>query len=137
MSGPLNYADEPGTSIAGGVGISEPALIILPAILGGQVDFAAGDALRRNGFEPPCATTNAVSSNCFWSARALLRQQCGDDQEIVREHGRSDQQFEALVTLGKAALHAAAAEQDRDAPLDAGAKALACLEGSILLAPAT
>src|SRR5258707_11410349 len=69
-----------------------------------------------------------MSSGCFPSARRSLRQQRGDVHEIVREHGRGDQQFEALVALGKAALHATTSEQNRDASLDAGAKALACLE---------
>jgi hypothetical protein len=54
LPGALNYADKPGTSIAGSVEISEPALIIFAGSSGGRVDFAAGDALRRNGFEPPC-----------------------------------------------------------------------------------
>src|SRR5216683_330549 len=67
-------------------------------------------------------------SICFPSARCSPRQQRGNVHEIVGEYCRSDPQFEALVALGKAALHAATAEQDRDAPLDAGAKALSCLE---------
>src|SRR6266849_4490699 len=67
-------------------------------------------------------------SNCFPSARCSPRQQRGNVHEIVGEYCRSDPQFEALVALGKAALHAATSEQDRDAPLDAGPKALACLE---------
>src|SRR5256886_4615132 len=72
-------------------------------------------------------------SNCFPSARCSPRQQRGNVHEIVGEYCRSDPQFEALVALGKAALHAATAEQDRDAPLDAGAKALALLEVRALL----
>jgi hypothetical protein len=89
--------------------------------------IATGDTLRRSGFDPR-ATTDAMLSNCFPSARCSPRQQCGNVHEIVGEYCRSDPQFEALVALGKAALHAATAEQDRDAPLDAGAKALALLE---------
>ena len=94
--------------------------------------IAAGDTRRHGGFDPR-ATTDAMLSNCFSSASCSPRQQRGNVHEIVGEHCRSDPQFEALVALGKAALHAATAEQDRDAPLDAGAKALALLEVRALL----
>jgi hypothetical protein len=56
------------------------------------------------------------------------RQQCCNLQEVVGEHGRSNPQLETLSAFGETALHAATAEQHGDAPLDAGAKALAVLE---------
>src|SRR6202162_3838154 len=43
-------------------------------------------------------------------------------------HRRANKQREALGAFGAAALHAATAHQHRDAPFDAGAKALALLE---------
>ena len=76
--------------------------------------IATGDTLRRGGFDPR-ATTDTMLSNCFPSARWSPRQQRGNVHEIVGEYCRSDPQFEALVALGKAALHAATAEQDRQA----------------------
>ena len=44
------------------------------------------------------------------------------------EYRRGDKQREALGAFGAAALHAAATHQYRDAPLDAGTKALALFE---------
>jgi hypothetical protein len=58
----------------------------------------------------------------------LFRQQGCDLHEVVGEHGCRDPQLKALATFGETALHAATAEQHRDTPLDAGAKALAILE---------
>jgi hypothetical protein len=49
------------------------------------------------------------------------------------EHGRRDPQLKTLATLSETALHAATAEQHRDAPLDVCAKALAVLELPALL----
>jgi len=51
-----------------------------------------------------------------------------DDDEIVGEHRGADKQREALGAFGAATLHAAAAHQHRDAPLDTGTKALALFE---------
>src|SRR5262249_42897692 len=45
----------------------------------------------------------------------------------------TDQQLKALAPLGETALHAATAEQHRDASFDAGSKALALLESGTLL----
>src|ERR1700680_4354414 len=67
-------------------------------------------------------------SGGFSSARRALGQQRGNDREVVGEHRRANKQREALGAFGAAALHAAAAHQHRDAPLDAGAEALALLE---------
>src|SRR5262245_59086396 len=67
------------------------------------------------------------------SARRQSRQHCRDPHEIVGEHGGADPQLEAVRSLGETALHAATSEQHRDAPLDAGAKALTLLEGSAAL----
>src|ERR1700732_3443313 len=121
--GRINYPDKPGTSVAGSVGICELCAGHFASKSGMERRIAAGDTLRHGGFDPR-ATTDAMLSNCFASARCSRRQQPGNVHEIVGEYCRSDPQFEALVALGKAALHAATAEQDRDAPLDAGAKAL-------------
>src|SRR5450755_4596528 len=67
-------------------------------------------------------------SGGFSSARRSVRQQRCDLHEVVGEHGRRDPQFEALAAFGETALHAATAEQHRDAALDTCAKALAVLE---------
>ena len=67
-----------------------------------------------------CETIASIS-------RAAIR------HEVVGEHSCADPQLEAVASLGETALHAAASEQHRDAPLDAGAKALTLLEGRALL----
>src|SRR5450631_248323 len=67
-------------------------------------------------------------SGGFSSARRSVRQQRCDLHEVVGEHGRRDPQLEALAAFGETALHAATAEQHRDAALDTCAKALAVLE---------
>jgi len=46
----------------------------------------------------------------------------GDDQQIVGEHRRANQQLEALAAVQATALHAAAASQHADPSFDAGAK---------------
>jgi hypothetical protein len=51
--------------------------------------IATGDTLRRGGFDPR-ATTDAMLSNCFPSARWSPRQQRGNVHEIVGEYCRSD-----------------------------------------------
>src|SRR3982075_2646483 len=79
-------------------------------------------------FVPPAATIAAGLSGGFSLARRSLGQQRGNDHEVVGEHRRADQQREALGAFGAAALHAATAHQHRDAPLNAGAKALALFE---------
>ena len=56
-------------------------------------------------------------------------QQSCDDHEVIRKHGGSHQKFESLATLGEATLHPTAAEQNGDATLDAGTKALSTFEG--------
>src|SRR5262245_46482748 len=65
--------------------------------------------------------------------RRPLHQQGCDVHQVVGEHGGADQQLEALDACGQTALHAAAAEQHGDAPLDAGPEALPLLEGGGLL----
>src|SRR5712675_2359214 len=70
------------------------------------------------GYDPPA----------FSAARRPLGQQAGHDHEVVGEHRGANEQREALCALGAATLHAATAHQHRDAPFDAGAKALALLE---------
>src|ERR1700730_8722165 len=89
---------------------------------------ALGDVARRRGFVPPRDDDCGWLSGGFSSARRSLGQQRGTDQEVVGEHSRANKQREALGAFGAAALHAATAYQHRDAPLDAGAKALALLE---------
>src|ERR1700674_1997092 len=56
------------------------------------------------------------------------RQQRSNLHEVVGEHGRADPQLESPSAFGETALHAATAEQHRDAPLDTCAKALTVLE---------
>src|SRR6266853_2134459 len=72
-------------------------------------------------------------SGGFSSARGWLGQQSCDLHQVVGEHGGCDPQLKAHATFGETALHAATAEQHRDAPLDAPAKALAVLELPALL----
>src|SRR5882762_4738059 len=67
------------------------------------------------------------------AARRSLHQQVRDLHEVVGKHSRRDPHLKSFAAFGKAALHAATAEQHRDAPLDAGAKALAVLELPALL----
>src|SRR5467141_2086125 len=69
----------------------------------------------------------------FSFARRSLHQQVRDLHEVVGKHSRRDPHLKSFAAFGKAALHAATAEQHRDAPLDAGAKALAVLELPALL----
>src|SRR5215831_12282282 len=52
---------------------------------------------------------------------------------LLASTAAADPQLKALTTFGKTALHAATAEQHRDAPFDARAKALAVLEVPALL----
>ena len=54
----------------------------------------------------------------------FLDQQLRNDHEIVGEYGGTDQEFEVLPSLGQATLHATAAEENRDAPLDTGTETL-------------
>jgi len=57
----------------------------------------------------------------------------GDDQQIIGEHRRADQQLEALAAVQATALHTAAASQHADRSFDAGAKLLGgALEGATL-----
>ena len=63
-----------------------------------------------------------------FASPGAFNHQAANDHEIVGEHRGANKQCEALGAFGTAALHAAAAHQHRDAPLDAGAKALALLE---------
>src|ERR1700681_1403140 len=72
-------------------------------------------------------------SGRFSSARWSFGQQSCDLHQVVGEHGGCDPQLKALATFGETTLHATAAEQHRDAPLDAGAKALALPELPALL----
>src|SRR5467141_3937363 len=58
----------------------------------------------------------------------FFRQQVGDSHEVVRQHRGRHQQFEPLTALSAAALHATAAEQHGDAPLDAGSETLPFFE---------
>ncbi|HTC96181.1 MAG TPA: hypothetical protein VK734_00565, partial [Bradyrhizobium sp.] len=74
-----------------------------------------------------CRSERELLSLGFASPGAF-NHQAANDHEIVGEHRRANKQYEALSAFGTAALHAAAAHQHRDAPLDAGAKALALLE---------
>src|ERR1700730_6933355 len=78
-------------------------------------------------------TAADLSASGFSSARRSLREQRRNSHQVVGEHSRSNPQLEAISSLGETALHAATSEQHRDAPLDAGAKALALLEVRALL----
>src|SRR5713226_9673224 len=80
------------------------------------------------GLFPPRTKDGWISSGGFSSGRRPVRQQGCNLHEFIGEHGRCDPQLESLAAFGETALHAATAEQHRDAPLDACAKALAILE---------
>src|SRR6266446_1245884 len=58
----------------------------------------------------------------------VVVQQVGDAHQVVGEHGGAHQDLETLAALERAPLHPAAAEQHRDAALNAGAESLALLE---------
>src|SRR5580700_739376 len=80
-----------------------------------------------------CFTASPVSSGQklsvgFADASGAFGQQFADDHEVVGEHRGGNEQSEALGAFGAATLHAAAAHQYRDAPLNAGTEALALLE---------
>src|SRR6266568_3811224 len=55
-------------------------------------------------------------------------QQVGDSHQVVGEHGGAHQELKVLATFERAPLHPAAAEQHRDAALNASAESLALLE---------
>src|SRR6266480_1857065 len=94
--------------------------------------LAAQGAASRGSFDCRKAAADNLSSGLSY-ARRLFRQQGRDSHEVVGEHSRSNPQLEAVMSLGETSLHAATSEQHRDAPLDAGAKALALLEVRALL----
>src|SRR5206468_8979764 len=54
----------------------------------------------------------------------VVVQQVGDAHQVVGEHGGAHQDLETLAALERAPLHPAAAEQHRDAALNAGAESL-------------
>src|SRR5712691_2629730 len=58
----------------------------------------------------------------------VVVQQVGDAQQVVDEHGGAHQELEMLAAFERAPLHPAAAEQHRDAALNAGAESLGLLE---------
>src|SRR3990172_1548471 len=58
-----------------------------------------------------------------------LLPQLGDAEEIVGQDRQADEHLEPVAPRGPAAFHAAPAEEDGDAPLDARAEALPALEG--------
>lgn len=76
-------------------------------------------------------------SNCATAAGCWFTEPGCDAHQIVGEYGSADQHLEALDAFSEAALHAAAAEQHGDAPLDAGPEALSLLEGGCLLVSLT
>src|SRR3989442_5735561 len=58
----------------------------------------------------------------------VVVQQVGDAHQVVGEHGGAHQDLEMRAAFERAPLHPAAAEQHRDAALDAGAESLGLLE---------
>src|SRR5258707_12510912 len=91
---------------------------------------AAGDVMRCGGLCSIAALIETELSDGFWSACGAFDQQPGNNHEVVGEDRRTNKQRETLGAFGAATLHAATAQQHRDAPLDAGAKALALPERS-------
>jgi hypothetical protein len=74
-----------------------------------------------------CRSAEELSVGVTATAPGVFGQQFADDHEIVGVHRGADKQREALGAFG-ATLHAAAAHQHGNAPLDAGTEALALLE---------
>lgn len=58
----------------------------------------------------------------------VVVQQIGDSQQVVGEHGGAHQKLKMRAAFELAPLHSPAAEQHRDAALNAGAESLALLE---------
>src|SRR5215469_2984792 len=73
-----------------------------------------------------------ASGGASSAQRASGQQGCNGEQ-VVGEHGGADQEFEALAAFCQATLHPASPKQDRNAPLDSRAEALAFLERRALL----
>src|SRR5512136_1392985 len=71
--------------------------------------------------------------SAFETPVLFFNQQSCNYHEVVGEHRGAHQEFEVLATLRKTALHAAAAEENGDATLDAGTEPLGVLEGGALL----
>jgi hypothetical protein len=69
----------------------------------------------------------------FSTAILLLDEQARNHHEVICEHGSSHQKLEMLSTLGKAALHAATAEENGNTTLDACTELLCVLESRALL----
>src|SRR5580765_1401316 len=96
--------------------------------------IGAGSVARyTGGYLSAVNELGGMLSGGFSSARRSFGQQSCDLHQVVGEHGGCDPQLKALATFGEATLHATAAEEHRDAPLDARAKALAVLELPALL----
>jgi hypothetical protein len=93
-----------------------------------RVIFGAGLPLRGRVVLSVAIGRRLLSPRRFAAASGAFGQQFADDHEIVGEHRGADKQREALSAFGAATLHAAAAHQHGNAPLDAGAEALALLE---------
>ena len=93
------------------------------------------DAASRGSLDLPGGAVAEISSGGVSSARRLFLfgQQIGDFHEVVGKHSCSNQQLKAISALRETSLHAATSQQHRDAPFDAGAKALTLLEVCALL----
>ena len=94
-------------------------------------NFQLENMLKRGRSDLPEAGLR-VGQAALRRAATASRPAALDLHQVVGEHSGADPQFEAIVALGETALHAATSEQHRDASLDAGAKALTCLEGRAL-----
>ena len=66
-------------------------------------------------------------------ALRLLGEQCGDNEQVVYEHGGPYEQLEVLAAFPERALHSAASEENRDAAFNPGPEPLAFLELRALL----
>jgi hypothetical protein len=87
-----------------------------------------------------CLSLDRCSARFRWSlcgafstSVLLLGEQACNHHEVIREHGSSHQKLEMLSTFCKTALHAATAEENGNAPLDAGAELLCLFELGALL----
>ena len=81
---------------------------------------------------PPWARGPGATDGGLGGSRgpgAAWAQERRDLQQVVRQDRRADEDLEPLPPLEQAATQAPTAEEDRDAAFDAGAEALAPLEG--------
>src|SRR3989338_907436 len=102
------------------------------AMITSSIVGAAGSSARQKP-SPWCPQLGGRRLRGAAPARDAPAHEVGDPQQVVRQHRRAHEHLEPLAPLEQAAPHAPAAQQDRDAALDARAEALPLLERATLL----